>query len=94
MLKDDHLTKSCVILRNQHSFTNRVAAMFDHHAYGHSFSSLRYGPRQSEQKFGFSETGRLQCDVRLSSFAAQGMSKLQQVSCHIIKCAKSLHQHM
>ena len=38
-----------------------------------------YGPRQSERKFGFSETGRLQCDVRLSSFAAQGMNKLQQV---------------
>ena len=41
--------------------------------------SCSYGPRQSERKFGFSETGRLQCDVRLSSFAAQGLNKLQQV---------------
>ncbi len=40
--------------------------------------ACRYGPRQAERKFGFSETGRLQCDVRMTSFASQGLSKQQQ----------------
>ncbi|GAX75191.1 hypothetical protein CEUSTIGMA_g2635.t1 [Chlamydomonas eustigma] len=39
-----------------------------------------YGPRQSERKFGFSERGRLHCDVRLAAFAAQGLTKQQQVT--------------
>eukprot|EP00955_Chlamydomonas_euryale_P030630 322561-Chlamydomonas_euryale.AAC.19 len=39
-----------------------------------------YGPRKSESKFGFSETGRLTCDVRLTCFASHGMGKQQQQS--------------
>uniref|UniRef100_A0A7S3QKY0 Uncharacterized protein n=1 Tax=Dunaliella tertiolecta TaxID=3047 RepID=A0A7S3QKY0_DUNTE len=40
-----------------------------------------FGPRQEERKFGFSETGRLNCEVRLTSFAAGGgMSKQTQMA--------------
>jgi len=37
-----------------------------------------FGPRQSDRKFVFSETGRLQCDVRYASFAAGGGAKQEQ----------------
>lgn len=39
-----------------------------------------FGPRQEERKFGFSDTGRLNCEVRLTSFAAGvGLGRQAQV---------------
>lgn len=34
--------------------------------------NCRFGPRQSDAKFGFSESGRLHCEVRFAKFAAPG----------------------
>eukprot|EP00798_Chlamydomonas_sp_ICE-L_P029343 gene29343-8897_t len=39
-----------------------------------------YGPRQSERKVGFSELGRVQVDVRLTTFAAGKLGKQAQMS--------------
>ncbi|PNH05619.1 Endoglucanase D [Tetrabaena socialis] len=39
-----------------------------------------FGPRQSEVKLGFTDTGRLNCEVRLTSFAAHKLSKAEQLS--------------
>ncbi|GLC36045.1 hypothetical protein PLESTB_000532000 [Pleodorina starrii] len=37
-----------------------------------------FGPRQSEVKLGFTDTGRLNCEVRLTSFAAHKLAKAGQ----------------
>ncbi|KAG2483161.1 hypothetical protein HYH03_017953 [Edaphochlamys debaryana] len=37
-----------------------------------------FGPRQSEVKLGFTDTGRLNCEVRYTSFAAARASKAEQ----------------
>jgi hypothetical protein len=39
-----------------------------------------YGPRQSERKVGFSEQGRINCDVKLATFATRQRGKFGQVS--------------
>ncbi|KAG2423508.1 hypothetical protein HXX76_015256 [Chlamydomonas incerta] len=36
-----------------------------------------FGPRQSEVKLGFSDTGRLNCEVRFTSFAAARLNKAE-----------------
>lgn len=38
----------------------------------------RFGPRQSERKHGFRSTGMLECQVRLSSFAARQLAPTAQ----------------
>ena len=37
--------------------------------------NCRYGPRPSDRKTSFSEQGRLQCDVKLASFATKQRAK-------------------
>ncbi len=39
----------------------------------------RFGPRQSEIKLGFTDIGRLNCEVKLTSFAASRLSEAEQV---------------
>lgn len=39
----------------------------------------RYGPRQSERKFGFSDRGRLVCEVNYVSLAQKSRGKQAQV---------------
>lgn len=41
--------------------------------------SCRYGPRQSERKFGFSDRGRLVCEVNYISLAQKARGKQAQV---------------
>mmetsp|Transcript_27910 Transcript_27910/g.61247 ORF Transcript_27910/g.61247 Transcript_27910/m.61247 type:complete len:235 (+) Transcript_27910:128-832(+) len=50
-----------------------------------------YGPRQGEGRQGFRDTGRLQCDVRLTTFAAQGLGKQAQSSIER-EMSAALHQ--
>ena len=42
-------------------------------------SPCRFGPRQSDVKFGFSEQGRLLCEVRCTVFAGASSNKQEQV---------------
>ena len=39
------------------------------------YMQCRYGPRPSDRKTSFSEQGRLQCDVRLATFATRQRGK-------------------
>ena len=41
----------------------------------------RYGPRESDRREAFSTTGRLQCDLKLATFATRQRGKPGQVSC-------------
>lgn len=39
-----------------------------------------YGPRPTDLRMGFSDTGRLNCEVKLTTFASATLSKTEQVS--------------
>lgn len=39
-----------------------------------------YGPRQSERRFGFVETGRINCEVRITQFATRTRGRQAQQS--------------
>lgn len=50
------------------------------HLPAHSATTMcRYGPRQSERKFGFSDRGRLVCEVHYVSLAQKARGKQAQV---------------
>lgn len=52
---------------------------FSHHA-PRLYPYCRYGPRQSERRFGFSDRGRLACEVNYVSLAQKARGKQAQVS--------------
>jgi hypothetical protein len=52
-----------------------------------AIAARRYGPRQSERKFGFSDRGRLCCEVIFISLAQKARGKQAQVSSSaLVRC--------